>query len=418
MARSVWRRTVATAAATGLIGAGAGFAGHDKASAAFNPQAGPIFNNPEGDPAAQYAIMRQIENNIDAAPKGSVIRFAFYSINLQEFADKLIAAHRRGVYVRILMDQHSQNAIWKKLVSALGSKVNTKTSASSYAALCYGGCLAHHYVNGQPTSWLHSKYYLFSGGGRRTVTVSSANPTDTQAEVAWNNSYTAVGNDGLYNAYVKNFSDMSNSAATGKYQPKYYWTYGSNPKAYYWPKAKGDSDTILGMLQLVTCSKTYPSQVRVAMFQWSDNRIALAKQLSSMASKGCKVSVIYTKDQVSSGVRSTLANSKVDVRDSTHGSDGAGYAEHYTHNKYLLIDGRYGGVSGRRVVMTGSQNYTDNGLYHNDESDLKLISSTTYLAYLANFNDQLASVPSVTAKQRALGQKPTIPVDPRQADDS
>lgn len=418
MARSVWRHTVALTVAIGLAGVGVGFTGRDKASAAFNPHAGPIFNDPEGDPAAQYAIMRQIENNIDAAPKGSVIRFAFYSINLQEFADKLIAAHKRGVHVRLLMDQHSQNAIWKKLVSALGGKVDTTTSASSYAALCYGGCMAHHYVDGEPTSWLHSKYYVFSGGGKRTVTVSSANPTSTQAEVAWNNSYTTVGNEGLYNAYVKNFNDMSNSAATKKYTPKYYWTYGSNPKAYYWPKGKGDNDTILGILQGVTCSKTYPSQVRVAMFQWSDKRIALAKQLSTMASNGCKVTVLYTKSEVSSGVRSTLANSKADVRDSTHGSNGSGYAKHYTHNKYLLIDGRYGNMSGRRIVVTGSQNYTDNGLYHNDETDLKLTNSTTYLAYLANFKDQLASVPAGTAKQQALGEKPTIPVDPRQADDS
>lgn len=418
MARSVWRRTAGVAAAIGLVGTGVAFTGSGTASAAFNPRSGPIFNDPEGDPISQYAIMRQIENNIDAAPKGSVIRFAFYSINLQDFANKLIAAHKRGVHVRLLMDQHSQNSVWKSLVAALGSKVNTKTSSSSYAAVCYGGCMAHHYVDGKPTSWLHSKYYLFSGGGKRTVTVSSANPTNTQAEVAWNNSYTAVGDDGLYNAYVKNFNDMSNSTATKKYKPKYYWAYGSNPKAYYWPKGKGDSDTILGILQGVTCSNTYPSQVRVAMFQWSDNRLALAKQLATMASRGCKVTVIYTKSQVSPGVRSTLAQSKADVRDSTQGSNASGYAKHYTHNKYLLIDGRYGSASGQRIVVTGSENYTDNGLYHNDESDLKLTNSTTYLAYLVNFNEQLASVPAMTAKQQALGQRPTIPVDPRQADDS
>jgi hypothetical protein len=182
----------------------------------------PLFNNPEGDTIEQYAITRQVEDNIDAAPKGSVIRMAFYSINLSDFADKLIAA--RGVYVKLLMDQHSNNATWKRLVAELGSKVNTKTSASSYAALCYGGRLAHHYTDGKPSSWLHTKYYLFSGGG--------------------------------------------------------------------------------------------------------------------------------------------------------------------------------------------------NGLYHNDESDLKLTNSTTYLAYLTNFNDQLASLSAPTAKERALGQRPTIPVDPRQADDS
>jgi phosphatidylserine/phosphatidylglycerophosphate/cardiolipin synthase-like enzyme len=416
MANLVWRRTVARVAAIGLIGTGAGYLGTGEASAAFNPQSGPVFNNPESDSTQQYAIMRKIEDNIDTAPKGSVIRIAIYSINLDEFADKLIAAHKRGVYVKVLMDQHGQNAVWKRLVAALGSKVST-ASASSYAAVCSGGCLAHHYSGGEPTSFLHAKYYLFSGGGKRTVTISSANPTAAQAEVAWNNSYTVVGNDGLYNGYVKYFTDMS-KGATGTHKPAYYWTYGSNPKAYYWPKASGGSDTILGMLQLVTCSATYPTQVRVAMFEWTDARIALAKQLVSMASRGCKVTVLYTKNQVSSSVRSTLANSKMDVRDSTHGTNSEGYAEHYTHDKYLLIDGRYDGVSGRKIVMTGSANYTANALYHNDESDMKVTSSTIYLAYLADFNNQLAAVPRLAAQERALGERPAIPLDPDEARDS
>ena len=395
---------------------GAATAGSSDAAGAFAPQAGPVFNNPEGTTDQQYAIMRQIENNIDTAPRGSVIRVAIYSISLSEFADKLIAAHKRGVYVKVLMDAHGKNSLWNELVAELGSRMST-SSASSYALLCSGGCVAHYYVDGKPEGSLHSKFYLFSGGGTRTVTVSSANPTRAQAEVAWNNSYTYVGDTGLYNAYVKTFTDMS-KGAVGTHKPNYYWTYGSNPKAYFWPKARSGSDTVLGMLKLVTCSRTYPTQVRVAMFEWTSNRIALARQLATMAGKGCKVTVLYTKSEVDPSVRSTLADSKVDVRDSTHGTDANGYAAHYTHDKYLLIDGRYNGVSGRKIVVTGSANFTANGLYHNDESDMKVYSSATYQAYLNNFDAQLAAASSITAKQRALGELPTIPVDPRQAEDS
>lgn len=410
------RRGTVLITTTGLLATGVGYFGGGEASAAFAPRSGPIFNDPESSHSRQYAIMQQIEDNIAAAPKGSVIRVAVYSMTLSDVGNALIAAHKRGVYVKVLMDQHAKNDLWKRLVAELGSKVSTK-SASSYAALCYGGCVAHHYSSGKPVSWLHTKYFLFSGGGKPTVTLTSANPTATQAEVTWNNSYTVVGNSGLYNAYVKNFTDMSKGAA-GTHKANYYWTYGANPKSYYWPKASGASDTIDGMLKLITCSKTYPSQVRVAMFQWSDSRLTLAKRLASMASKGCKVTVIYTKAQVSSGVRSTLANSKVDVRDTTHGTNSDGYAAHYTHNKYLLVNGRYDGVSGRQIVMTGSANYTANALYHNDESDIKFTSPSAYSAYLANFNDQIASVTAATAKERALGQLPTIPVAPEEAEDS
>jgi phosphatidylserine/phosphatidylglycerophosphate/cardiolipin synthase-like enzyme len=154
------------------------------------------------------------------------------------------------------------------------------------------------------------------------------------------------------------------------------------------------------------------------MYQWSDNRIAVAKKLASMASKGCKVAVIYTRDQVSSGVRSTLAKSKADVWDTTQGTNADGYAAYYTHNKYLLINGRYNGASGRKIVMTGSANYTANALYHNDESDMKLTSASAYAAYLGNFNDEIAAVSAATARDRALGRLPAIPVDPAQAEDS
>jgi len=410
------RRGIALVVGTGLVATGIGYGTAGEARAAFAPRPGPIFNDPRGGHGRQYAIVQQIENNIAAAPKGSVIRVAVFSMDLDEIGDALIAAHERGVHVKVLMDQHAKNGLWNRLVAELGGKVSTK-SASSYAALCYGGCMAHHYSGGEPASWLHTKFYLFSGGGTPTVTLTSANPTAVQAEVTWNNSYTIVGNSGLYNAYVKNFTDMSKGAA-GTHKPNYYWTYGSNPKAYFWPKAGGAGDTISGMLKLVTCSKTYPTQVRVAMYQWSDNRIAVAKKLASMASKGCKVAVIYTRDQVSSGVRSTLAKSKADVWDTTQGTNADGYAAYYTHNKYLLINGRYNGASGRKIVMTGSANYTANALYHNDESDMKLTSASAYAAYLGNFNDEIAAVSAATARDRALGRLPAIPVDPAQAEDS
>jgi hypothetical protein len=410
------RRGAALLTMTGLLATAVGYAGTgEAAAAAFSPRPGPIFNDPRGDHGQQYAIVQQVVANISAAPKGSVIRVAVFSMDLDEVADALIAAHRRGVHVKVLMDQHAKNALWNRLVAELGNKVSTK-SASSYAVLCYGGCMAHHYANGAPVSYLHTKFYLFSGGGTPTVTLTSANPTAVQAEVTWNNAYTVVGNSGLYDAYVKNFTDMS-KGATGTHKTDYYWTHGSNPKAYYWPKATGASDTILGMLKLVTCSKTYPTQVRIAMYQWSDTRLAVAEQVASMASKGCRVAVLYTRDQVSADVQSTLTRSKADVRDTSQGTDAGGYARYYTHNKYLLIDGRYDGVSGRKIVMTGSANYTANALYHNDESDLKLTSASAYAAYLGNFNAELAALGS-TAQDRALGRLPAIPVDPAQAADS
>src|ERR1044072_9080262 len=97
------RRGTVIMATTSLIASGAGYFGAGEASAAFAPRPGPIFNDPESSHARQYAIVRQIEDNIGAAPKGSVIRVAVFSMDLDEVADALIAAHERGVHVKVLM---------------------------------------------------------------------------------------------------------------------------------------------------------------------------------------------------------------------------------------------------------------------------------------------------------------------------
>ncbi|WP_116022422.1 phospholipase D-like domain-containing protein [Thermomonospora umbrina] len=349
--------------------------------------------------------MRQIERNVDTSPKGSVIRVAVYSMGLDQFANKLIAAHRRGVNVRVLMDAHSANDTWRRLERVLGSRAD----ARSHAVLCSGGCMSPYRRKGDTVSSLHTKYFLFSGNGRPTVTISSANPTVLQAEAAWNNSYTVVGNKGLYSAFVRNFTDMTNGA-NGYYDADYHWTYGTNPKAYFWPRAWGGSDTVLTMLDLVTCSKTRRSRVRVAMFQWTDGRMAIARKLASMASKGCRVTVIYTRDQISPSVRSTLARSRVVVRDTTHGRTRDGYAAHYTHNKYVLIDGRYAGADRRKIVLTGSANFTVTGLYYNDESYLRIVSPSVHDAYLRNFNQQITAVRSATTESHA----PALPIHPEE----
>ncbi len=118
--------------------------------------------------------MGPIIESINSAGCGQTIRVAMYSIGNTrpgpDFANALIAAHQRGVIVKALMDSHSDNAIWQSMVTELGND----PQASSFAALCPGGCLTHY-----SGSALHAKYYMLSGGSdaSRTVTVSSANPT-------------------------------------------------------------------------------------------------------------------------------------------------------------------------------------------------------------------------------------------------
>jgi hypothetical protein len=394
----------------GVIGYGAeGIAHGDTLPFVAHP--GAQFNDPTGDTAAQNRIMADLLDSIETSAAGTNIRIAIYSIDLPEFAQALIEAHKRGVHVKVLMDSHgatSTNAPWKALQKELGTTVNTASDAS-FATVCKGGCITHH-TSGP--SYLHAKFYVFSGLGHPTVVVSSANPTGAQEHTAWNHSYTVTGNQGLYDAYVSHFSLMAKTSV-GKAKTSAYVTYGSNPKAYFWPRGKTGADTILGMFNLVTC----PSTIRIAMFQWSDSRVALANGLVKLGGKGCTIKILWTADQVGPKVKAALKGRKgITTTDTTSGKDGSGFALHYTHSKYALIDGTYDGVAHQQISVSGSENYTLNALAYNDESDLK-VTGTDYPAFLTNWNAQYDASPHTAAmKARTTGEAPPIKVDPRQID--
>lgn len=394
----------------------------------FESSPGAKFNNPE-DPDAQMKVMGPIIDTINSTSCGQTVRVAMYSISTgapgPEFANALIAAHQRGVIVKALMDQHSDNSVWQSLVTELGND----PTAGSFAALCPGGCLSHF-----SGSSLHAKYYMFSGGGdtNRTVTLSSANPTDAQATTAWNSSETVKGNVALYNAYVSYFGAMAKGAINGPgpLSPDYYdTTNGTNarklsPPAYQWPKARDRSDTWVDFLNNVTA----PAEINVAMFEWTshgspgdDDYMDIPKKLVSLASTGVKIHILMTAGSVDDSVQDYLAAhpNNIDVHDTTHGVDGNGYALHYTHDKYMAINGTYVGTPNSKLVFVGSSNWTINGIWHNDETDIKVTGADPYQDFLTDWQNQYdaccgTTALSAKAKQRAQGVAREIPVDPKQ----
>jgi phosphatidylserine/phosphatidylglycerophosphate/cardiolipin synthase-like enzyme len=395
----------------------------------FTSSPGPRFNDPE-DSAAQMNIMGPIIDSINSASCGQTIRATMFSISDDEpgptFATALVAAHQRGVIVKVLMDQHSDNATWQSLVTELGNDPN----AGSFAALCPGGCLSHF-----GGSYLHAKYYMLSGGSdaNKTVTISSANPTSAQASSAWNSSETVKGNVALYNSYVHYFTAMSKGAINGPgpLSPDYYDTTDGtaarhlSPPAYQWPKARNRSDTWVDFLGNVKA----PAEINIAMFQWSahgspgdTNYLELAKKLVSLAGTGVKVHILMTASQVDDSVQDYLAAhpNNIDVHDTSQGQDANGNALHYTHDKYMIINGTYAGITNSKIVFVGSSNWTLNGVFHNDETDVKLTGSTTYDAFLTDWQHQYdrccgTTTQQLKAEQRAEGTAREIPIDPRQA---
>ncbi|MCM2576965.1 phospholipase D-like domain-containing protein [Streptomyces meridianus] len=394
----------------------------------FTSSPGPRFSDPE-DPVARMKIMGPIIESINSAGCGQTVRVAMYSIGKAQpgpdFANALIAAHQRGVIVKALMDVHSDNTTWQSMVTELGNDPR----ASSFAALCPGGCLSHF-----GGSSLHAKYYMLSGGSdaNRTVTVSSANPTSAQVSTAWNSSATVKGNVALYNSYVRYFTAMAKGAlgGPGPLAPDYYnSTSGKDarkltPHSYQWPKARSKSDTWVDFLDNIKA----PATINIAMFQWTShgkpgdrNYLELPKKLVSLARTGVKINILITAGMVDDSVQDYLKNRpNIDVHDTSRGTDANGNALHYTHNKYMMVSGNYAGAADSRIVFVGSSNWTSNGIWHNDESDLRLVGRSTYDLFMTDWQNQYERCCGTTARQliaeeRAENTAREIPIDPRQA---
>ncbi|MGW2339158.1 phospholipase D-like domain-containing protein [Streptomyces sp. NPDC001661] len=397
----------------------------------FTSRPGPSFSDPE-DPDAQMNVMGPIIDSINSASCGQTIRVAMYSIGSThpgpEFANALIAAHQRGVIVKALMDSHSDNATWQSMVNELGNDPR----ASSFAALCPGGCLTHY-----AGSALHAKYYMLSGGSdaNRTVTVSSANPTSAQARTAWNSAATVKGNVDLYNSYVRYFTAMSKGALNGPgpLVPDYYNTTSGtdarttlSPPSYQWPKARSKSDTWVDFLNNVKA----PATINIAMFQWTShgkpgdrNYLELPKKLVSLGKSGVKIRILFTAGQVDGSVEDYLKDrTNIEVHDTSRGVDANGNALHYTHDKYMMVSGGYASSSNARVVFVGSSNWTSNGVWHNDESDLKLVGQSSYDMFINDWQNQYnrccgTAARELTAEKRAENTAPEIPIDPEQIEE-
>lgn len=394
----------------------------------FISSPGARFNDPE-DPDAQMKIMGPIIDSINSASCGQTIRVAMYSISPEQpgpdFANALIAAHQRGVIVKALMDVHSDNALWQSLVTELGND----PQAASFAALCPGGCLTHF-----AGSSLHAKYYMLSGGAdaNRTVTVSSANPTSAQARTAWNSSATVKGNVALYNSYIRYFTAMAMGAlgGPGPLAPDYYSSASAtaarklSPPSYQWPKARSKSDTWVDFLDNIKA----PATINIAMFQWTAhgvpgdrNYLELPKKLVSLARTGVKIHILITAGMVDDSVQDYLKNQpNINVHDTTRGTDANGNGLHYTHDKYMMVSGSYAGVANSRLVFTGSSNWTSNGVWHNDESDLKLVGRSNYDTFMADWQNQYnrccgTAGRQLTAEERGESTAREIPIDPGQA---
>lgn len=328
-----------------------------------------VFNIPSGSPQEQNAIAAHIDALAAATPRGALIRIAVYRFTSPAFARTLIEARERGVRVQLVLDASARSsATYRRLAAALG----TARGRSSWVTACTRGCVGDRLM--------HNKFYLFSrtGSAGDVIVQSSANLTTTNRVNAWNNALT-FSDPTLYRAYARYFSAL----AARRHYP-YHATRSGRRTLYTFPRAgrTAKSDTLYGQLGHVGCA----AHTSVHVTAFSLTRVAVARRLWSLAHQGCDVRVIYTN--LGRSARKILGRSGGPRMLSSHYSYldlfAVGAVEAYVHSKYVAIDGTYAGHE-RRLVITGSPNYTGPGLRDNDEAMLEIEDAGVHGAYENNF---------------------------------
>jgi len=361
-------------------------------SGTSSPTTGAIFNNPTGTPAQQYAIFDHINRAIDNAPSGSTIRMAVFSFAQTNMADRLIAAHRRGVHVKLIFDDHHVYSAQSKLQKALGSN----PQAGSFVVFCSGACRGY---GGN----MHHKFFLFgrTGEATRVVMTGSNNITRHNAEDQWADLYTEVGNRTLYRAFVRIFGQMKLQTPV---DPSLVTTTAGRIQAQFLPDpaASIENDPLMLALAPIQClapvdepeppaAPTTPEPspapaelgtvLRLSMHAWNGTRGRyLAERVAELKRAGCRVKVIMGEG---SGpvVRDILANAGITPFFGTQKNE---RGRILTHQKVFSVEGRYGDNPDARIVWTGSHNWS-NGALRRDDLLLRIDDLAVFNQYLRNF---------------------------------
>lgn len=309
----------------------------------YTPREGTLHNNPLGTRAAQYRLFRHINRSIRSSPPGSYIRFAVFSFSDTRTAKNLIAAHRRGVHVQLVFNGHAMYDAEKRLRRAFG----TNRHRRSYTIFCKGTCRSGR-------GEMHAKVYQFSraGNARFVTMIGSNNMTTHNAERQWSDLTTLIGAGRVYKVTWRWFYQLTKDRPV---RAPRIATHQHGVGLQFLPHSvAAHGDPVLRALQPVRCAPAR-TQVRISMHAWFGPRgRRIADRVAQLARQGCLVRVFHG-EAFGSKIRRTLARSG--VRIATSWAPGV-----KTHQKLLVVNGRYGSNPSARHAWTGSHNWTPRAL--------------------------------------------------------
>jgi hypothetical protein len=369
-----------------------------------------LFNAPTAAKGhASAALFDELGKMVDATPAGATIRVAVVTLGASNpVIDKLVEARKRGVRVQMVPDRDAfaqpGGVVQTKLLPALG----TDTSKGSWIRACGARAdgtpsRSRASCNGEGDRGNnHNKFVLFSktGGDAKVVWVGSTNLTSSQLR-AWNDAVVFRNAPETYGKFLsvwRTFEDNVDAPATPARPDLAAQVNGVADGQYvaFAPDARSP-DFLESFLDGIRCDREQGHYIRISMHEISNSRAELARAL---AKKSCRVDLVVS--YMGWRIRETFAaNANLHYERYVDPDPSRGFMN---HEKYVIaradfVAGRVGGractpsspCKDARVVLTGSHNWSDEGLSKNDESMVVVSGQPqVFQAFLADF-DALSS---------------------------
>ena len=307
----------------------------------FNPLAPTAIMTTTAQTPMEIALLSLIDN------AGTTIDIALYGLNRLSIINALIAAHNRGVTVRVVGDDDAatnEYSSFYQMLTDAGITIVTDASASQIQ---------------------HNKFLIVDG---TVVWMGSTNFTDTGFTLNANNSV-RITDTTLANVYATEFEEMwagnFHSAKTDNTTHLFNYN-GTLVESYFSP-----TDVVAFEVwdELAEADET----IHFAMFFWTDS--LLTDRVIEKLGDGVDVYGIFDQLGEANGSSGDEAMCAAGAQIGTEGFVGK------LHDKFAVID-----VNGPDpTVILGSYNWTLSGAYDNDENTLIIHNAALAQAYYAEW---------------------------------
>ena len=357
----------------------------------YTPKSGVTFNSPVGSASARNTILRKVMRSINSSPRGSNINIFTWNFLTSQGKDALLRAQRRGVRVRLLMDDQNVDQAGNPPYRALRAGLkrgnrNVPAKRRSFAKTCEGTCRGGGGA-------AHSKYFMFSEAGkaRKVVIQGSANFTVASTTNQWNDVYTHRGDREVWEWANRMFAEsVKDKRANKVYADRDF----GNFRLMMFPNTgKKVPDPVMQTLNRVRCqgaTNTASNRTRIRIFpdvMRNPRGNALARKVKSLWNNGCDIRVGYTVMGIDTGriLRSGSGRGPVPLRHMVQDTNGDGQFDNYFHMKSMSIVGNYGGDRSGYALLNGSANWSGLGKVSDENLGLYRAKGTT-LRYQKHMN--------------------------------